>query len=377
MFDYGAARTRQKEHNASNPRVRTGIGMAAYVEIAGWGPGQATKGLGVANQLFGSATVRVDRSGTVEVLAGASGHGQGHTTSWAQIAADQLGISHDQVKVYEGDTAMIQTGTGTFASRSVSVDGAGVHLAAQKVRDKMLRIAAHQLEVDPADLEIHDGTITVKGMPLREDVVAKGELQTAEAEAQAAPPRSVTFAHIAMSANTGHDLPPGEEPGLNESAFFDPVNFTYPFGVHIAEVEVDTDTGETTITRYLAVDDCGNVINPMIVDGQVHGGVAQGVAQALWEEVVYDSDGQLITGTLMDYAVPLSSDLPSFETGATITPSPVNPLGVKGVGEAGTIASTPVIVNTVIDALSGLGIEHIDMPLRPEKVWKAIHENEK
>ena len=175
-----------------------------------------------------------------------------------------------------------------------------------------------------------------------------------------------------MSANTGHDLPPGEEAGLNESAFFDPVNFTYPFGVHIAEVEVDTDTGDTTITRYLAVDDCGNVINPMIVDGQVHGGVAQGVAQALWEEVVYDEEGQLITGTLMDYAVPFSSDLPSFETGATITPSPVNPLGVKGVGEAGTIASTPVIVNAVIDALSDLGVEHIDMPLRPEKVWRAI-----
>jgi carbon-monoxide dehydrogenase large subunit len=373
MFGYQEALARQKEHNASNPRVRTGIGMAAYVEVSGWGPGQATKGLGVMNQLFGSATVRVDRGGTVEVLAGASGHGQGHTTSWAQIAADQLGISHELVKVYEGDTGMIQTGSGTFASRSVSVDGAGVYMAAQKVRNKMLRIAAHQLEVDPADLEIRDGNITVKGVPLSEDVVAGGKLQTAEAEAEPAPPRSVTFAHIAMSANTGHDLPEGEEAGLNESAFFDPVNFTYPFGVHVAEVEVDTETGETTLTRYVAVDDCGNVINPMIVDGQVHGGVAQGVAQALWEEVVYDSEGQLITGTLMDYAVPFSSDLPSFETGATVTPSPVNPLGVKGVGEAGTIAATPVIVNAVIDALSGLGVEHIDMPLRPEKVWKAIH----
>jgi carbon-monoxide dehydrogenase large subunit len=373
MFGYGEVRTRQREHNASNPRVRTGIGMAAYVEVSGWGPGQATKGLGVMNQLFGSATVRVDRGGTVEVLAGASGHGQGHTTSWAQIAADQLGISHELVRVYEGDTAMIQTGTGTFASRSVSVDGAGVYMAAQKVRNKMLRIAAHQLEVDPADLEIRDGVITVKGVPLSEDVVAGGRLQTPEAEGEPAPPRSVTFAHIAMSANTGHDLPEGEEAGLNESAFFDPVNFTYPFGVHIAEVEVDTETGETTITRYLAVDDCGNVINPMIVDGQVHGGVAQGVAQALWEEVVYDEEGQLITGTLMDYAVPFSSDLPSIETGATVTPSPVNPLGVKGIGEAGTIAATPVIVNAVVDALSDLGVEHIDMPLRPEKVWKAIH----
>jgi carbon-monoxide dehydrogenase large subunit len=372
MFDYDEARKRQKEHNASKPRVRKGIGMASYVEIAGWGPGQATKGLGVTNQLFGSATVRVDRSGTVEVLAGASGHGQGHPTSWAQIAADQLGISHELVKVYEGDTAMIQTGSGTFASRSVSVDGAGVYMAAQKVRNKMLRIAAHQLEVDPADLEINNGTITVKGMPLSEDVVAGGKLQTAEAEAEPAPPRSVSFTHIAMSANTGHDLPEGEEAGLNETAFFDPVNFTYPFGVHMAEVEVDTETGETKITRYLAVDDCGNVINPMIVDGQVHGGVAQGIAQALWEEVVYDEDGQLITGTLMDYAVPFSSDLPNIETGATITPSPVNPLGVKGVGEAGTIASTPVIVNAVIDALSDLGVEHIDMPLRPEKVWKAL-----
>jgi carbon-monoxide dehydrogenase large subunit len=373
MFGYDEARAHQKEQNSSGSNIRTGIGLASYVEIAGWGPGQATKGLGVANQLFGSATVRVDRSGTVEVLAGASGHGQGHTTSWAQIAADRLGISHEQVKVYEGDTAMIQTGTGTFASRSVSVDGAGVHLAAEKIRNKILRIAAHQLEVDPADLEINNGTISVKGVPLSEDEVAGGKLQTPEAQAEPAPPRSVSFADMALSANTGHDLPEGEEPGLNETAFFDPVNFTYPFGVHSAEVEVDTDTGETTIKRYLAVDDCGNVINPMIVDGQVHGGVAQGVAQALWEEVVYDENGQLITGTLMDYAVPFSSDLPSFETGATITPSPVNPLGVKGVGEAGTIAATPVIVNAVIDALSDLGVTHIDMPLRPEKVWKAIH----
>jgi aerobic carbon-monoxide dehydrogenase large subunit len=371
---YEETRARHREHNSGNPRVRKGLGMASYVEIAGWGPGQATKGIGVMNQLFGSATVRVDRSGTVEVLAGASGHGQGHTTSWAQIAAEQLGISHENVKVYEGDTAMIQTGTGTFASRSVSVDGAGVHLAAQKIRDKMLKIAAHQLEVDPADLVIRDGTITVRGLPLDEDVIAGGRLQTPEAAADPPHPRSVSFKDIALSANTGHDLPEGLEPGLNETAFFDPVNFTYPFGVHISEVDVDTETGEITIQRYIAVDDCGNVINPMIVDGQVHGGVAQGIAQALWEEVVYDDNGQIVTGTLMDYAVPLSTDLPMFETAATITPSPVNPLGVKGVGEAGTIAASPVIVNAVVDALSGLGVRHIDMPLRPEKVWRALKE---
>jgi carbon-monoxide dehydrogenase large subunit len=373
MAGYDEARARQQEHNSQNPRIRKGIGLAAYVEIAGWGPGQATKGLGVANQLFGSATVRVDRSGTVEVLAGASGHGQGHTTSWAQIAADQLGIGHEQVRVYEGDTAMIQTGTGTFASRSLSVDGAGVHLAAQKVRDKMLKIAAHQLEVDPADLEMRDGMITVRGVPLEEEVVAEGKLQTEESAAEPGHPRAVSFKDIAISANTGHDLPADMEPGLNETAFFDPVNFTYPFGFHVAEVDVDTETGEVKITRYIAVDDCGNVINPMIVDGQVHGGVAQGVAQALWEEVVYDENGQLVTGTLMDYAVPFSSDLPMFETAATITPSPVNPLGVKGVGEAGTIVATPTIVNAVVDALSALGVKHIDMPLRPEKVWRAIN----
>ncbi len=372
MAGYEQMRASQYNQNKDNPRVRKGIGLAAYVEIAGWGPGQATFGLGVANQLFGSATVRVDRSGTVEVLAGASGHGQGHTTSWAQIAADQLGISHDQVRVFEGDTAMIQTGTGTFASRSVSVDGAGVHLAAQKVRDKILKIAAHQLEVDPSDLEIRNGTIGVRGLPLDEEVVAGGKLETPEAAAHHHHARTVSFRDIAISANTGHNLPEGLEPGLNETAFFDPVNFTYPFGVHIAEVDVDTETGEVEIKRYIAVDDCGNVINPMIVDGQVHGGVAQGVAQALWEEVVYDSDGQLVTGTLMDYGVPFTTDLPMFETGATVTPSPVNPLGVKGVGEAGTIVSTPVIVNAVVDALSGLGVKHIDMPLRPEKVWRAI-----
>jgi carbon-monoxide dehydrogenase large subunit len=373
MMDYGAARARIDQWNADNPRVRKGLGMAAYVEIAGWGPGQATFGLGVQNQLFGSATVRVDRSGTVEVLVGASGHGQGHLTSWAQIAADALGVDHSRVRVYEGDTGMIQTGTGTFASRSLAVDGSSVHNAAMKVRDKILKIAAHQLEVDPSDLEIRNGVIGVRGVPLDEDVVAGGRLQTAAAQADPANPRSVSFEKIAYSANTAHDMPEGLEAGLNETAFFDPVNFTYPFGVHLAEVDVDTETGEVTITRYLAVDDCGNVINPMIVDGQVHGGVAQGVAQALWEEVVYDEDGQLLTGTLMDYAVPFASDLPMIETGATITPSPVNPLGVKGVGEAGTIAATPVIVNAVIDAVSGLGIRHIDMPLRPEKIWAALN----
>jgi carbon-monoxide dehydrogenase large subunit len=372
MSGYEQAVAAIQQWNQENPRVRKGIGLAAYVEIAGWGPGQATFGLGVMNQLFGSATVRVDRSGTVEVLAGASGHGQGHLTSWAQIAAEVLGIGHEDVRVYEGDTALIQTGTGTFASRSVSVDGAGVHLAAQKVREKMLKIAAHQLEVDPADLEIHNGMITVRGVPLDEDVVAGGRLQTAAAAADPPNPRSVTFKQIAYSANTHHDMPDGLEAGLNETAFFDPVNFTYPFGVHVAEVEVDTETGEVKLTRYVAVDDCGNVINPMIVDGQVHGGVVQGVAQALWEEVVYNEDGQLVTGTLMDYAVPFASDLPMIETGATITPSPVNPLGVKGVGEAGTIVATPVVVNAVMDALSGLGIQHIDMPLRPEKIWQAV-----
>ncbi len=372
MSGYTEAVAAAAAANQGNPRVRKGIGLAAYVEIAGWGPGQATFGLGVMNQLFGSATVRVDRSGTVEVLAGASGHGQGHLTSWAQIAADVLGIGHEDVRVYEGDTALIQTGTGTFASRSVSVDGAGVHLAAHKIREKMLKIAAHQLEVDPSDLEIHNGMITVRGVPLDEDVVAGGRLQTDQAAAEPPNPRSVSFKQIAYSANTHHDMPNDLEAGLNETAFFDPVNFTYPFGVHVAEVDVDTETGEVKLTRYVAVDDCGNVINPMIVDGQVHGGVVQGVAQALWEEVVYDSDGQLVTGTLMDYGVPFASDVPMIETGATITPSPVNPLGVKGVGEAGTIAATPVVVNAVIDALSGLGIRHIDMPLRPEKIWLAV-----
>jgi len=221
---------------------------------------------------------------------------------------------------------------------------------------------------------INNGVISVKGLPLDEDVVAGGRLQTPEAAAQpSTTARSVTFEQIAYSANTAHDMPSDIEPGLSETAFFDPVNFTYPFGVHIAEVSVDSETGEITLDRYVAVDDCGNVINPMIVDGQVHGGVAQGVAQALWEEVVYDENGQLLSSTLMDYGVPFATDLPMIETGATITPSPVNPLGVKGVGEAGTIAATPVIVNAVMDALSGLGIKHIDMPLRPEKIWRAIN----
>lgn len=323
-----------------------GIGISTYVEICALGPSPALPAGG-----WESATVRVEPTGKVTVLSGASPHGQGQETSFAQIVADELGVDLSDVRVIHGDTAIVQYGIGTFGSRATAVGGTAVYGAVQKVKEKATRLAAHLLgEENVANVVFEAGQFLLKDRP----------------------ERRLTFQDVALAAYLAKSLPPGMEPGLEASYFFEPSNFTFPFGAHIAVVEVDPETGEVHFRRYVAVDDCGRVINPMLVDGQVHGGIVQALGQALLEEAVYDENGQLLTGELTDYAIPKATDVPWLETDRTETPSPVNPLGVKGVGEAGTIAATPAIVNAVVDALAPLGIRHLDMPLRPEKIWRAI-----
>lgn len=313
-----------------------GIGVSTFTEICGFGP-------------FESANVRVEPSGQVTVATGISPHGQGQETSFAQIIADELGVSMDDVVVVHGDTARTPAGRGTMGSRGLVVGGVALYRAAENVRDKAIRIAAHLLEASPLDIEITNGKYFVRGVP----------------------DRGVTLREIAQAAYTAQ-LPEGLDPGLEAVDFYHPPSTTFPFGADVAVVEVEPSTGIVTLRRYVAVDDCGRVVSPPLVEGQVHGGLAQGIAQALFEEVRYDEDGQLLTGSLLDYAVPVAEYLPSFETARTETPTPVNPLGAKGVGELATMGSAPAVVNAVIDALSPLGIRHLDMPLTPERVWQAI-----
>jgi carbon-monoxide dehydrogenase large subunit len=286
------------------------------------------------------------------VLTGAHSHGLGHDTTFRQITADYLGVSPNDIDIVHGDTAVIPNGMGTYGSRSTAVGASAIVRSAEKVIEKMKKIAAHQLEADPMDVtyDTGSGSFHVKGAPDRD----KG------------------FGEIAFAAYTGHNLPADVEPGLEEDTYYDPSNFTYPNSAHIAQVEVDRDTGVVTIQKYVAVDDVGNIINPMIVEGQIVGGIAQGVGQALYEQASYDVNGQLLSGSLLDYAMPRADNFPMIQVDRTITPSPHNPLGVKGVGEMGTIASTPTIVNAVMDALAPLGIKHIDMPLTAEKIHSAI-----
>ncbi len=325
-----------------------GVGFSTYVEICGIGPSAA-----ISTGGWESATLRVEPTGKVTVLTGASPHGQGQETSFAQLVADELGVDLDDVTVVHGDTAMVQYGIGTFGSRATAVGGAALMLSLGKVKEKSKKLAAQMLEASSADMVFEEGKIYVRGSP----------------------DRAVTFIQVAKAAYRGLNLPPDTEPGLEATSSFEPSNFIFPFGAHACIVEIDGETGEITVKRYVAVDDCGRVLNPLLVDGQVHGGIAQGLAQALFEEVVYDENGQLITGSLMDYAVPKASFLPHFETDRTVTPSPVNPLGVKGVGEAGTIACSPAVVNAVVDALAHLGVRHIDMPLKSEKIWRILQEH--
>jgi carbon-monoxide dehydrogenase large subunit len=293
----------------------------------------------------------VHPTGKVSVFTGSHSHGQGHETTMAQIVADHLGIPMDDVEIVHGDTGRVPFGMGTYGSRSASVGGTAIVMSLDKIKEKGKKIAAHLLEANPKDMEYVGGQFVVKGSPQK----------------------AIPFGQVALTAYVPHNYPEGLEPGLEETSFYDPANFCFPFGAHACVVEVDPDTGHVKILRYLAVDDVGNVINPMIVDGMVHGGIAQGVAQALWEEAVYDRDsGQLVSGSMMDYTLPKADMLPFYETARTETPTPVNPLGVQGAGETGTIASTPAVVNAVVDALSGLGVDHIDaMPLTPERVWKT------
>jgi len=350
MADYKAFEKRRAEAKARG-KYR-GIGLSSYVEICGLAPSKANSALGVGWGGYESARIRVHPTGAVQVFTGTSPHGQGHETSWAQIAADVIGVSPDDIEVRHGDTFESPgMGVGTFGSRSLAVGGIAVHNAAQKIREKVIQIGAHLLEASPADVVVEGGKVFVKGVP----------------------EKAKAFGEISMAAYLASNLPDGMEPGLEATTYYDPPNFTFPFGTHVAEVEVDPETGSVEIIRYSACDDCGRQINPMIVEGQLHGGITQGIGQALYETAVYDANGQLLSGSMMEYHVPTASDVPSFALDHTVTLTKTNPLGVKGIGEAGTIASTPAIVNAVIDALSPLGIRHIDMPLTAEKLWRAIH----
>ncbi|MBK9490719.1 MAG: molybdopterin-dependent oxidoreductase [Haliscomenobacter sp.] len=329
-----------------------GIGFSTYIEACGIAPSAVVGALGARAGLYESAQVRVQPTGKVSVFTGSHSHGQGHETTFAQVVADRLGIAMEDIDIVHGDSDSVAFGMGTYGSRSLAVGGSAIVKSIDKVLEKGAKIAAHKLEAAEEDLEYAGGKWTVKGTD-----------------------KSIGFGDIALTAYVPHDYPAGLEPGLDFSSFYDPTNFTYPFGCHIAIVEVDQDTGKVTLKRFIAVDDVGNVINPMIVDGQIHGGLAQGIGQALLEGVIYDENGQLVNGSYMDYAMPRADDLPSFEIDRKVTPCPHNPLGVKGAGEAGCIGSTPAVVNAVMDALAPFGvIKNLEMPLTPQRVWRAMHQ---
>jgi carbon-monoxide dehydrogenase large subunit len=322
-----------------------GLGLAMYVEVCGLGPSSSLPTGG-----WEHSQVTIERDGRISATTGASPHGQGNETTFAQMLADQFSVPLEHVTILHGDTGVVKQGIGTFGSRSQAVGGTALHLAGAKVKAKMAKFAAALLEAHEDDIVFESGRVGVKG----------------------APASSKAFAEVAGYAYVPVPLPPGLEPGLSDEAFFEPANNTYPFGCHISMLEIDRDTGEPTLLKLVAADDAGNLINPLIVEGQIHGGLAQGVGQAMIEEAVYSDDGQLLTGSFMDYAMPRATDFPRFEMVSTVTPTPVNPLGAKGVGEAGTLGSTPCIVNAAVDALSDFGVKHVDMMLRPEKLWRLI-----
>ena len=347
---YDALREKQEAMRAEGRHI--GIGVCSYVEICGLGPSQVAGAVGFQGGLWESAIVRFHPTGKVHVMIGSSPHGQGEETTFAQILAGELGVPVDDVDVIHGDTDNTPMGWGTYGSRTTAVSGAAIAIASRKIKDKAKTLAAHLLEADAADIEYDDGKFFVKGSP----------------------DEHKTIQDIALMANVAWDMPEGMEPGLEASAFYDPPNFTFPFGTHIAVVELDPTTGHIELKKYVAVDDCGVQINPMIVEGQVHGGVVQGTGPVLWEGAVYDEDGQLLTGSLLDYAMPRADNFPNIEVLSTTTASPHHPLGVKGIGEAGTIASTAAVYNAAMDVLRPLGVNTIDMPLTPTKVWQAINQ---
>ena len=348
MVDYDQFRKDQEEARKNGKLL--GIGFSTYIEACGIAPSAVVGSLGARAGLYESAHVRVQPTGSVSVFTGSHSHGQGHETTYAQFVADTLGIPMENVDIIHGDTNEVAFGMGTYGSRSLAVGGSAIMKSLDKIIEKGAKIAAHKLEAAEGDLEFAEGKWTVKGTD-----------------------KSIAFADVSLIAYVPHDYPEGLEPGLDFSSFYDPVNFTFPFGAHIAIVEIDKDTGKVDLKRFIACDDVGNIINPMIVEGQIHGGVAQGVGQALLEGVEYDENGQMITGSYMDYAMPRADDFPFFETDTKVTPCPHNPLGVKGAGEAGTIGSTPAVANAVMDALSHLGVKDIQMPLTSERVWRAMN----
>jgi carbon-monoxide dehydrogenase large subunit len=343
---------RREQEEARKKGRCVGIGVTSYVEICGLGPSQVAGAIGFQGGLWESAIVRFHPTGKVNVYIGASPHGQGEETTFAQIVASEIGVDVNDVKVVHGDTETTPMGWGTYGSRTTAVGGAALVLATRKVKEKAKVIAAHLLEAAVEDMDYADGKFFVKGSP----------------------EKAKTIQEIALMAHVAWNMPVGVEAGLEASMFYDPPNFTFPFGSHIAVVEVDLETGHVDLKKYVALDDCGPQINPVIVEGQVHGGVVQGVGQALWEEAVYDKDGQLVTGSMLDYALPRADRLPDIDVISSVTPSPHHPLGLKGIGEAGTIASTVTVYNAVMDALRPLGVQTIRMPLTAERVWRGIQQ---
>lgn len=350
LADYDGVRARQATQNVPGAKKVLGIGQASYFEMCGLAPSRVLASLNYSAGGWEAATVRVLPTNKIQVVTGTAPHGQGHETAWSMIVAEKMGVAPEDVDVLHSDTAIAPLGLDTYGSRSLPVGGVAIAMACDKVIDKAKKIAAHQLEADEADLEFAGGTFSVKGTP----------------------DRALPLAAIAFEAFTAHNLPDGMEPNLEAHTTYDPPNFSWPFGTHICTVEVDTETGQVDVLQYVAVDDCGVQVNPLIVEGQVHGGVIQGLAQALFEEAVYDDDGNLKSGTLAEYLVPAASDVPSLTLGHTVTPSPTNQLGVKGIGEAGTIGAAPAVINAVVDALSHLGVRDMPMPASPQNVWNAI-----
>jgi len=345
IIDYAGLRREQAEKRAKGELM--GIGISSFTEIVGAGPSQTFDILGI--KMFDSAEVRIHPTGKVIARFGTKSQGQGHETTYAQILAEELGIPADDIRVEEGDTDTAPYGLGTYASRSTPTAGAAASMAARKIREKALHIAAHLLEVSPDDIEWKDYAFRVKGVP----------------------GKSKTMAEVAFAAYTNH--PKGTEAGLEATDYYDPPNMTYPFGSYICVVDIDKETGQVKVRRFVAVDDCGTIINPMIVDGQIHGGLTMGFAPSLLEEIQYDEDGNVHGGTFMDYLVPTAVETPNWETAKTVTPSPHHPIGAKGVGESATVGAPPAIVNAVMDALRPYGVEHIDIPLHPWKVWQVLH----
>jgi carbon-monoxide dehydrogenase large subunit len=351
LLGYDELRAEQRQRRESNDPVQLGIGFSTFTEMCGLAPSRVLGSLAYGAGGWENAAIRMLPTGKVEVVTGSTPHGQGHETAWSQLVADQLGVPFEDIEVLHGDTAISTRGMDTYGSRSLVVGGAAVMKAADKVVAKARKVAAHLLEANEEDLDFAGGSFSVRGTP----------------------GTGLSIQEIALATFAAHNFPEGMEPSIDGEATFDPVNFSYPHGTHLCAMEVDTETGMVKIRKYACVDDVGVIVNPLIVEGQVHGGIAQGIAQALYEEAVYDDDGNLTTGTFVDYLVPSASDLPHFDTGNTVHAAPGNPIGAKGVGEAGCIASTPAVVNAALDAVRHLGVTDILMPLTPERVWRAIH----